>query len=149
MLSDIQKVVHIENAQLSPQVFKNTNGPESNTQSVPTILNTPLSPHVGTHCVPTSLDINVPTINKVLDLVYDAHHHCLECWNQPFLSPVLLQNCAHAVLIMIRVPHWKTVLGLSMELFTRDTTSDKCTMITKGSIPLNFKVLCCPMVFNC
>ncbi|CAB3981795.1 Hypothetical predicted protein [Paramuricea clavata] len=35
--------------------------------------------------------------NEVLDLVYDAHHHRLESWNQPFLSPELLQNCADAV----------------------------------------------------
>jgi hypothetical protein len=49
-----------------------------------------------------------------------------------------------------RVPHWKTALDLLKALFAqlldRNTTSDKCTMVTRGSIPLNFKVLCCLMV---
>ena len=35
--------------------------------------------------------------NEVLDLVYDAHHHRLASWNQPFLSSHLLQNCADAI----------------------------------------------------
>ena len=40
-------------------------------------------------------------LNKVLDLVYDAHHHCLASWDQPFLSPQyitrVLKSCADAV----------------------------------------------------
>ena len=62
------------------------------------------------------------------------------------------QSCYKIVLMqyMTRVPHWKTALDLSMALFAqlldRNTTSDKFTMVTRVSIPLNFKVLCCLMV---
>ena len=35
--------------------------------------------------------------NKVLDLVYAAHHHRLQSWDQPFLSPDNLYNYAQAV----------------------------------------------------
>ena len=97
---------------------------------------------------PTEICLIWLIFNKVLDLVYDAHHHHLESWNQPFFH----QSCSKIVLMqyMIRVPHWKTALDLSMALFAqlldRNTTSDKCTMVTRGSITLNFKVLCCLMV---
>ena len=35
--------------------------------------------------------------NKVLDIVYDANHHRLESWDQPFLSPDKLNNYAQAI----------------------------------------------------
>lgn len=35
--------------------------------------------------------------NELLDLVYEQHHHRLESWNQPFLSPELLQSYADTI----------------------------------------------------
>jgi hypothetical protein len=35
--------------------------------------------------------------NHVLDFVYDNHHHRLGTWNQPFLSPQMLERYAQAV----------------------------------------------------
>ena len=35
--------------------------------------------------------------NELLDLLYDQHHHHLESWNQPFLSPEVLQSYADAI----------------------------------------------------
>ena len=35
--------------------------------------------------------------NNVLDIVYATHHHRLESWDQPFLSPDQLHNYAQAV----------------------------------------------------
>ena len=34
--------------------------------------------------------------NQLLDLVYEQHHHRLESWDQPFLSPEILQSYADA-----------------------------------------------------
>ena len=49
--------------------------------------------------------------NQLLDLVYEQHHHRLESWNQPFLSPEMPMP------LIARVPHCKTALDLWMELF--------------------------------
>ena len=35
--------------------------------------------------------------NQVLSHIYDAHYHCIQSWNQPFLMPQALETYAHAV----------------------------------------------------
>ena len=56
--------------------------------------------------------------NEVLDLVYDAHHHRLASWDQPFLSPQPLKNCADAVLNKAGAP-LENCFGLLMALFAQ------------------------------
>ena len=35
--------------------------------------------------------------NEVIDFLYEQHHHRLQSWNQPFLSPEVLQSYADAI----------------------------------------------------
>ena len=52
--------------------------------------------------------------NEMLSLVFSTHHHRLESFEQPFLSPENLIRYANS--IHAHVPLWKTVFVLLMEL---------------------------------